>query len=213
MVVALVLAALDSTYLAWRYLALRLALVVPGTSICSWTVHIDCDRVLVTPEANAFIVPNALLGSAFYLGCLAWWGLGKRLGPDYRFHLLRTLVFWLSVASLFTLRFFWLLFHLSWFCPLCPLNHLLTYAALAFAVLEFRRTSRPKGHAPIVRMLPLVLACVAFFVLVQMVWYLADSAGAFKVPDPVRWRIGARDSHEGESRIAAAMRDTRETRR
>ena len=179
---ALVFAAVDSSYLAWRYLALRLALVVPGSSICSWTRYIDCDRVLVTPQANAFFVPNALLGAAFYLGCLVWWFAGKRLGDAYRFHLLRTLVFWLAVASLFTLRFFWLLFHLSHFCPLCPLNHVMTYVALVCAVLLFRRMPRSPGH---VRLLPLVLlvaACVTFFVLMQVSWFLAQANGLLHVP-------------------------------
>src|SRR5882724_4797650 len=109
MVAALALAALDSGYLAWRYIALRLAIVRPGSSICSWSTHIDCDRVLLTPQANAFFFPNALLGASFCIGCLLWWFIGQRLGSQYRFHLLRTLVFWLAVASAFTLRFFWLL--------------------------------------------------------------------------------------------------------
>src|SRR4051794_34636260 len=136
---ALAVAALDSTYLAWRYVALRLAIVTPGSSLCSWTEWIDCDRVLLTPQANAFVVPNALLGAAFYIGCLVWWHAGKRLGPAYRFHLLRTLVFWLAVASLVTLRFFWLLVSLPNFCPLCPVNHLATYVALAAAIFTFRK--------------------------------------------------------------------------
>jgi uncharacterized membrane protein len=182
MVGALLLAVLDSTYLAWRYLALRLALVTPGTSICSWTIRVDCDRVLLTPEANAFFVPNALLGSAFYIGCLVWWFAGRRLGPEYRFHLIRTLVFWLGVASLLTLRFFWLLFHLSWFCPLCPLNHLLTYVALAAAVLLFRRTPRPLQHVNMRPLLLLVAACVLFFLIVQLLWFAAQMQGVLQVP-------------------------------
>src|SRR4029077_9988292 len=137
-----------------------------GTSICSWSLRIDCDRVLLTPEANAFFVPNALLGSAFYIGCLVWWLAGRRLGAEYRFHLIRTLVFWLGVASLLTLRFFWLLFHLSHFCPLCPLNHVMTYVALIFAMVLFRRTPRSPGHVRLQPLVPLVAACVISFVLV-----------------------------------------------
>lgn len=182
MVVALGLAALDSTYLAWRYLALRLALVIPGTSICSWSTHIDCDRVLLTPQANAFFVPNALLGASFYIGCLVWWFFGRRLGPEYRFHLVRTLVFWLAVATLMTLRFFWLLFHLSFFCPLCPLNHFLTYGALAAAVLLLRQTPRPVERVNLRPLLPLVLSCVLIVVLVQLLWFAAQVGGALKPP-------------------------------
>jgi uncharacterized membrane protein len=184
MVGALCFAALDSGYLAWRYLALRLALVTPGTSICSWTIHIDCDRVLLTPQANAFFVPNALLGFAFYIGCLIWWVVGKRLGPDYRFHLLRTLVFWLAVASVFTLRFFWLLFHLSYFCPLCPLNHLMTYVALFFAVVLFRQTPRAPSHVRLRPLLQLVLLCVLFFVIVQLLWFVAQTRDVLHLPAP-----------------------------
>jgi uncharacterized membrane protein len=180
MIGALILAVLDSAYLAWRYLALRLALVTPGTSICSWSIRVDCDRVLLTPEANAFFVPNALLGSAFYIGCLVWWLAGRRLGPEYRFHLIRTLVFWLGIASLLTLRFFWLLFHLSWFCPLCPLNHLLTYAALAAAILLFRRTPRPLHRVDLRPLLMLVASCVLFFLAVQLIWIAAR--GVLQVP-------------------------------
>jgi uncharacterized membrane protein len=179
---ALAFAAIDSAYLAWRYLALRLALVTPGSSICSWSAYVDCDRVLLTPQANAFFVPNALLGSAFYIGCLVWWFGGKRLGAQYRFHLLRTLVFWLAVASLFTLRFFWLLFHLSHFCPLCPLSHVMTYAALVFAVVLFHRTARPPDHVKLPPLLLLVVTCVSFFVIVQVLWYVAESNGMLHVP-------------------------------
>src|SRR3954452_18988536 len=140
---ALAVAALDSSYLAWRYVALRLALVTPGSSFCSWTEWIDCDRVLLTPQANAFVVPNALLGAAFYIGCLVWWHAGKRLGPAYRFHLLRTLVFWLAVASLVTLRFFLLLVHRPNSSPVRPVNPRATYVAWPAAVFRFRKASRP----------------------------------------------------------------------
>jgi uncharacterized membrane protein len=179
---SLAFAAIDSTYLAWRYLALRLALVTPGSSICSWSTYIDCDRVLLTPESNAFFVPNALLGAAFYIGCLIWWFAGNRLGAAYRFHLLRTLVFWLAVASLFTLRFFWLLFHLSYFCPLCPLNHVMTYVALVCAVILFRRTPRMPGHVRLLPLVLLVVACVTFFVVVQGLWFIAETRGILRLP-------------------------------
>ncbi len=182
MVVALALAALDASYLSWRYLALRLSLVTPGSSICSWTDFVDCDRVLLTPQANAFFVPNALLGAAFSIGCLLWWFGGKRLGLEYRFHIIRTLAFWLGVASLFTLRFFWLLFHLPFFCPLCPLNHLMIYVAFVSAILLFRQTPRPAGRARVLPLVMLVVSCVVFFVLVQVLWYVAESRGNLHIP-------------------------------
>src|SRR3954447_21989111 len=178
----LAVAALDSTYLAWRYVALRLALVTPGSSLCSWTEWIDCDRVLLTPQASAFVVPNALLGAAFYIGCLVWWHAGKRLGPAYRFHLLRTLVFWLAVASVVTLRFFWLLVHLPNFCPLCPVNHLATYVALAAAIFTFRKASRPAERIALRPLMLLVVSCVLLFGTLQAIWAVAEVNGLLHLP-------------------------------
>jgi uncharacterized membrane protein len=181
MIAAIVFAAVDSTYLTWRYVALRLAVVVPGSSICSWTTHIDCDRVLLSPEANALFVPNALLGSAFYIGCLIWWGVGKRLGPSYQFYIVITLTFWLGVASIGTLYFFWLLVQLSYFCPVCPLNHLATYAALAFAIVHLGKTPTAGKPIKVQPLCYLVLICVLFFVSLQLLWYLANTCGVFHV--------------------------------
>jgi uncharacterized membrane protein len=102
--VVLIVTALDTVYLSWRFTALYAGWVTPGTGLCSWTAGIDCDKVLTTPEARAFVVPNAILGLGFYTGALWWWWfLGRRLGPAYRPHLVRSLAFWLGVASLMTL--------------------------------------------------------------------------------------------------------------
>ena len=196
---ALVFTALDSGYLTWRYLALRLALVRPGTSICSWTPFIDCDRVLLAPQANAFFVPNALLGFAFYLGCLIWWRAGTRLGAAYRFHVIRTLTFWLAVASLFTLRFFWLLVHLPNFCPICPLNHFATYGALAASFVLFRRTAHEATRIRWRPLIVLVAVCVGLFTLLQLVWFVAQAngvlTGAPPAGGPGPQRLSSRKSH------------------
>jgi uncharacterized membrane protein len=183
MVGALSFAALDSTYLAWRYLALRLALVRPGSSICSWSLHVDCDRVLLTPQANAFLVPNAILGSAFYIGCLVWWCVGRQFGEGYRFQIIRTLAFWLAVASVVTLRFLWLLVHLSFFCPLCPLNHVATYVALVAALITLRKISRPSSRLKLRRLIPLVVSCVLLFLIFQLIWLVAQVNGMLQVPN------------------------------
>jgi len=180
----LAFAAGDSGYLTWRYLALRLGLVTPGTSICSWSSFVDCDRVLITPQANAFFVPNALLGFAFYVGCLLWWLRGNGLGADYRFHITRTLTFWLCVASLITLRFFWLLAHLSHFCPLCPLNHISTYVATAGAVVLLRQTARPATRVTLRPLVMLVVSCVLLFIALQVLWFVAQTKGLLHVPAP-----------------------------
>ena len=105
----LIITVLNSAYLSWRYIALHAGWVAPGTGICSWTATIDCDKVLLTPEARAFYVPNAILAFGFFFGCLVWWVAGSRLGQPYRHHIIRTLAFWLVIATLFTFRFFWLL--------------------------------------------------------------------------------------------------------
>src|SRR4051812_24050954 len=100
---------LDCAYLSWRYLALHAGLVVPGTGLCSWSAGIDCDKVLGTPQARAFFVPNALLGLGFFAGALAWRCVGAWLLPEHRRLVLATLAFWLCVATVFTARFWWLL--------------------------------------------------------------------------------------------------------
>ena len=53
--IVLVITALDTIYLSWRFTALFAGWVVPGTGLCSWSEGIDCDKVLVTPEALSLI--------------------------------------------------------------------------------------------------------------------------------------------------------------
>jgi uncharacterized membrane protein len=174
---AILLAVVNTAYLSWRHLALQAGRVAPGTGICSWTEGIDCDKVLLTRQARAFYFPNALLGFGFWLGCLVWWEAGRRLGPDYRHHVLRTLAFWLAVAALFTLRFFWLLIHLDALCPLCPWNHLLVYAALALSFALWRRARAPAGRRPHAPLVLLVVFCVSQFWLWLSLWMIARAAG------------------------------------
>lgn len=171
------LTVLNTGYLSWRYIALHAGWVAPGTGLCSWTAGIDCDHVLLTPDARAFYVPNAVLGFGFFFGCLIWWLAGQRLGADYRHHVVRTLAFWLAVATLLTFRFFWLLAHLDAFCPFCPWNHILTYIALAVALLLWRATPRPVTPRPVAPLVRLVALCVAQFWLWQALWYVAHARG------------------------------------
>lgn len=175
---ALCFAAVDSGYLTWRYFALRLALVTPGSSICSWSNYIDCDRVLLTPQANAFFVPNGLLGFGFYVGCIVWWVAGTRLGSAYRRYIVMALAFWLAVATIVTLRFFWLLVHLPVFCPLCPLNHVATYVALGASLVILRNTKDYEGKIRPALLLALVMSCIVIFVAFQAIWFVADVRGA-----------------------------------
>lgn len=173
----IVLAVVNTAYLSWRYVALHAGWVTPSTGLCSWTQGVDCDKVLLTPQARAFYFPNALVGFGFWLGCLVWWAAGRRLGADYRHHVLRTLAFWLAVAGVLTLRFFWLLAHLEAFCPLCPWNHLLVYVALAAALLLWRRAPRPGRPRPVAPLVWLVVFCVSQFWLWQSAWMLARALG------------------------------------
>ncbi|HKO62284.1 MAG TPA: vitamin K epoxide reductase family protein [Pyrinomonadaceae bacterium] len=168
---------LDTAYLSWRFIALQAGWVEPGTGICSWTANIDCDRVLLTPDARAFYVPNAVVGFAFFFGCLIWWTAGSRLGPEYRYHVIRTLVFWLVVGVLFTFRFFWLLVHLDVLCPLCPWNHVLTYIALAVSLMMWRTTPRPSGSLPSKPLIKLVVVCVVQFWIWPVLWLIAHWKG------------------------------------
>ncbi len=179
---SLVIAVLDCVYLAWRYLALHGApepWVIPHTGLCSWSVGIDCDRVLVTPEARAFYVPNATLGLGFFAGAAHWWFVGLRKHPAQRVHLARTLAFWLGVATLFTFRFWWLLLHLPALCPFCPWNHLFTYVAFAAALAVWRDAARaePGPHPPWQTLVPHVAWSIAPLVLVNALWGLLVARG------------------------------------
>lgn len=171
--VVLLLTVLDTAYLSWRFIALHAGWVASGTGLCSWTAFVDCDKVLMTEQARAFYVPNAILGFGFFFGCLVWWTLGRKLGSAYRYHIIRTLVFWLALATLFTFRFFWLLFHLKAFCPFCPWNHLLTYVALFAAWFIWWVTPHTREPMPLRPLVGLVCLCVAQFWVWQVLWMIA----------------------------------------
>jgi len=175
--------AFNTLYLSWRFTALYGGWVDPGTGLCSWSERIDCDKVLQTPQARAFIVPNAILGLSFYTGAFLWWFLGRRLGMAYQRHLVRSLAIWLGVASLMTLWFWRLLVQLPAFCPFCPWNHALTYAALLLAVQIWRLTPYPTHNPPLRPLLCLVALCVAWFWLWQGVWILSEATVLRKPPN------------------------------
>jgi uncharacterized membrane protein len=143
--VALIIAVVDCVYLSWRFFALHGApspWVIAHTGICSWTAGIDCDRVLVTPDARAFYVPNATLGLGFFAGAAYWWFVGARRFASHRRMIAAMLLFWLAVASLITLRFWALLVRLPALCPFCPWNHVFTYIALVACALVWRAAPR-----------------------------------------------------------------------
>lgn len=170
--ILLLLAVINTAYLSWRYLALEANLVANGSGICSLTEYVDCDKVLTTPQARAFYVPNALLGFGFFFGCFLWLTIGFRLDEKYHYHLIRTLVFWLVVATFFTLRFIWLLIHLPNLCPLCPWNHLLTYLALICAFLIWQRTPHRSEKIAAKPFILLIILCVGQFFLWLGLWFI-----------------------------------------
>lgn len=172
----LVLTVLDTAYLSWRFVALREGWVEAGTGLCSWTSWIDCDQVLQTPQAQAFYLPNAILGWGFFLGCLIWCLWCRRMAPEYRSFVFGVLAFWLGIATLVTGYFFWLLVHLDHLCPLCPWNHVWTWVAFGASLLLWRRGrgqgQRPPGSA---LWLPVAL-CVGQFLLWQGAWLLLQGS-------------------------------------
>jgi uncharacterized membrane protein len=180
--VILLITALDTMYLSWRFVGLFGGWSQPGTGLCSWSERIDCDKVLQTPEARAFYVPNAILRMAFYTGCLWWWFLGRKLGIGYLPHLIRSLIVWLGVASLLTIWFWRLLFRLDALCPVCPWNHVLSYVALGLAIRVWQLTPHPPVVLPLRPLLYLVAFCVGWFWIWQLGWIVAEQSGLFAGP-------------------------------
>lgn len=179
LMLALVVGAINSGYLGWRYIALHAGLEAPGTGLCSWSRFVDCDRVLLTPEANAFVVPNALLGFGLFAAALLWWVLGRRFGPAYQPALTRTLSAVFALAAVLTLYFFRLLAGLDHFCPLCPINHVLVWTAFG-ASLRLVRTMPRNSAAPVRPLLLLGGACAVLYACILGAWWVAESAGVLR---------------------------------
>jgi len=166
---ALGLACANTAYLSWRYLAVRHGWADPGTGLCSWTTHVDCDRVLQTKEARALWVPNALLGLAFFGPCLGGWLHAGRCGLPERAWALDVLTVLLGFASVLTLGFLALMAQLDALCPLCPWNHLLTWVAFGAALRA--RGQLPQGTSR--RALRgTIAACAALGLAVLAAWAL-----------------------------------------
>lgn len=188
---ALIVAVIDCVYLSWRYLALHGAptpWVIAHTGLCSWTAGIDCDRVLVTPEARAFYVPNATLGLGFFAGAAHWWFVGVRRFTAHRRLLAATLVFWLGVASVFTLRFWWLLLHLAALCPFCPWNHVFTYVAFVACALVWRAEPRADERPPWSALAVHAAVSIAPLIVCNALWAILVARGAVDPgPTIARW--------------------------
>lgn len=172
---ALIIAVLDCAYLAQRLVRLRLGLADPGTGVCSWTATIDCDVVLLSPEARAFYVPNATLGLGYFLAAAFFWFVGERVDPESRRARLVLLTSSLALATLFTLRFYSLLVRLPALCPFCPWNHTFTWVALASAIVLLRRTTGPFILRR--RTVFLAVAAIGVFAVVQLAWLAGVASG------------------------------------
>lgn len=122
------------TYLSLRYYKLHNNLSVPGTSICSWSRYIDCDRVLLTIEARYFLFPNAYIGFIFNK-------FGFLIATAFEYTNIHVFLYILLVAygvsSLVTIVFWNLLLRLPNLCPLCPLHHIFTYILFVMAVMNW----------------------------------------------------------------------------
>lgn len=168
---ALALGCANTAYLSWRYLAVRHGWAEPGTGLCSWTTHVDCDRVLQSAQARAFWVPNALLGLAFYLPCLAGWLHAGRRGEAARAWALDVLTVLLGSASALALGFLALMAQLDALCPLCPWNHLLTWVAFGAALRA--RSKLPPG-APRTALRGTVTWCAGLGLAILAAWALTS---------------------------------------
>lgn len=187
LVTSLVVAVVDCVYLSWRFLALHgdpRPWVVPHAGLCSWSERIDCDVVLVSPEARAFFVPNATLGLGFFVGAAFWWLVGARRYPRHRAQLATMLALWMGIASLITLRFWALLVRLPALCPFCPWNHLFTYVAFGAALVLARAERRaappsaPPSAAPTFReLVPHVARSIAPLFVLQATWWALVASG------------------------------------
>jgi uncharacterized membrane protein len=168
----------DTLYVTWRYLLLHARLVTPRTGFCSWTttrflrfpLGIDCDPVLLSRPARAFYVPNATLGLGFFLGCVVFYAWCLRRDERVQYVGVQLMAFWLSLATLFTFRFYSLLVHLPSLCPVCPWNHLLTWVMTIAIWIRLRTTPRPAGPPARIELVGPCIAGVSIFVGAQMLW-------------------------------------------
>lgn len=191
--ISLIVAVVDCVYLSWRFLALHgspRSWVEPHTGLCSWSARIDCDVVLVSPEARAFFVPNATLGLGFFVGAAYWWLAGARRHPAHRAHLATTLAFWMGVASLFTLRFWALLVRLPALCPFCPWNHLFTYVAFgaALGLARVERRAAASARPPVRELVPHVARSIAPLFAIQAAWWALVASGAISAGTTIAFR-------------------------
>jgi uncharacterized membrane protein len=177
--ILLLAAVLNAGILSVRYTQLRRFGAPVGTGICSFTDKVDCDKVLVTPQARAFFVPNAYLGLSFFLGCAIFWFRGKRLPSEYKIYLNHILLYLLGLGILFTLVFWWLLLHLPALCPLCPWNHLLIYLLFGcmwkLIKMDLAQNISPKLSFQILLKEPIVrlaVISVSPFVLIHLIWLI-----------------------------------------
>ncbi len=173
----------NCVYVTWRYLALHAGAVRPGTGLCSlydrafliFPRGVDCDPVLLSPQARAFYVPNATLGLGFFLGCALFWERCR--STPQRGAAIALLRLWMPLATLFTLRFFSLLVFLPTLCPVCPWNHLLTWL-MTWAMWRMGRDEKtPSLNVALSSLRGPIALGVSVFVAAQVLWAVPWAMG------------------------------------
>lgn len=170
--ILLALAVLNAGYLTWRFLLVQQDPGQIGHSLCSFTETIDCDKVLSSPPARAFYVPNAILGLGFLLGCLLWVVMVRRLSDAYRRPALKVLRAMLLLGTAFTFIFWYLLLNLDVFCVLCPVNHISIYLALILCQRALMEWPETDGEFEPQRLWRLAGLSIGVFLGLQIAWYV-----------------------------------------
>ncbi|HCR49713.1 MAG TPA: vitamin K epoxide reductase family protein [Rhodothermales bacterium] len=159
---------LNTGWLTWRFTALEMGLATPGTGFCSLSARVDCDAVLQSDEAQYFGLPNAYFGFGFFVWVTVWFALFPNLGLVYRRWAYNVLALGFLAAIPFTLFFLGLLVNMPVLCPVCPINHFLTWFAFDRLLRLRRFTPIPDVPPPLKPFLKrLGLSFVPTFVL----WY------------------------------------------
>ncbi|MCB9232952.1 MAG: hypothetical protein H6581_14910 [Bacteroidia bacterium] len=177
--IVLALATLNAAYLCWRFILVHEDPSAVGTSLCSFTETIDCDKVLSTPQARAFFFPNATLGFGFLLASLIGLWLTFMMERQYWRPLLKFLQKMLILGAGTTLIFWYLLLNLPVFCVLCPVNHISIYLALILVTLMLKDIQIETDRVDRTRFLRIIGLCAAVFFTVQLIWLGKFSQGGW----------------------------------
>lgn len=159
---------LNTGWLTWRFTVLETGQAIPGTGFCSISEKVDCDAVLQSAEAQYFGLPNAYLGFGFFVWVTVWFALFPRLDLVYRRWAYNVLALGFLMAVPFTLFFLHLLVKMPVLCPICPINHFLTWFAFDRLLRIRRFTSIPEFSPPLK---PFIVQLSLSFIPTLALWY------------------------------------------